>query len=144
MTLRLSQHAIRTVDELPYKAAITARVKLVMVSWASYPALVSHRPGGLSSKVVKGELRQRLGYTGVTITDSMGAGALVHYGTTAHRSVLAATAGMDLLLCASERVGQGIQGLDGLLGGYRDGTLNKTAFRAAVRRIIALRASLAG
>ncbi len=144
VTLRLSQHSIRTVDELPYKAAITAGVKLVMASWAAYPALGSHRPAGLSSKIVQGELRQRLGYTGVTITDSMGAGALVHYGTTAHRSVLAATAGMDLLLCASERVGQGIQGLDGLLGGYRDGTLNKTAFRAAVRRIIALRVSLAG
>jgi len=144
VTLRLSQHSIRTVDELPYKAAITAGVKLVMASWAAYPALGSHRPAGLSSKIVQGELRQRLGYTGVTITDSMGAGALVHYGTTAHRGVLAATAGMDLLLCASERVGQGIQGLDGLLGGYRDGTLNKTAFRAAVRRIIALRVSLAG
>jgi len=144
VTLRLSQHSIRTVDELPYKAAITAGVKLVMASWAAYPALGSHRPAGLSSKIVQGELRQRLGYTGVTITDSMGAGALVRYGTTAHRSVLAATAGMDLLLCASERVGQGIQGLDGLLGGYRDGTLNKTAFRAAVRRIIALRVSLAG
>ncbi len=144
VTLRLSQHSIRAIDELPYKAAITAGVKLVMASWAAYPALGSHRPAGLSSKIVQGELRQRLGYTGVTITDSMGAGALVHYGTTAHRSVLAATAGMDLLLCASERVGQGIQGLDGLLGGYRDGTLSKTAFRAAVRRIIALRVSLAG
>ncbi len=91
---------------------------------------------------MQGELRQRLGYTGVTITDSMGAGALVHYGSTAHRSVLAATAGMDLLLCASERVGQGIEGLDGLLGGYRDGTLDKSAFRAAVARIIVLRATV--
>lgn len=144
VTLRLTRHAIRTVDELPYKAAITAGVKLVMASWAAYPALGSHRPAGLSSKIVQGELRRRLGYTGVTITDSMGAGALVHYGSTAHRSVLAATAGMDLLLCASERVRQGIHGLDGLLAGYRDGTLNKSAFRAAVRRIIALRASLAG
>src|SRR6266487_3840949 len=142
VTLRLSQHSIRTVDELPYKAAITAGVKLVMASWAAYPALGSHRPAGLSSKIVQGELRQRLGYTGVTITDSMGAGALVHYGTTAHRSVLAATAGMDLLLCASERVGQGIEGLDGLLGGYRDGTLDKSAFRAAVARIIVLRATV--
>ncbi len=81
VTLRLSQHSIRTVDELPYKAAITAGVKLVMASWAAYPALGSHRPAGLSSKIVQGELRQRLGYTGVTITDSMGAGALVRYGT---------------------------------------------------------------
>ncbi len=144
VTLYLSSHTIQTVDELPYRAAIAAGVKLVMVSWAAYPALGSYRPAGLSSKIVQGELRQRLGFTGVTITDAIGAGALVNYGSTGHRSVLAATAGMDLLLCASQHVGQGIQGLDALLGGYRGGALDKAAFRAAAQRVIALRASLAG
>lgn len=144
VTLHLSSHTIQAVDELPYKAAIAAGVKLVMVSWAAYPALGSHRPAGLSSKIVQGELRQRLGFTGVTVTDALGAGALRSYGAIPNRSVLAATAGMDLLLCAGQRVGEGIQGLDGLTGGYRDGTLDKSAFRAAARRVIALRASLAG
>jgi beta-N-acetylhexosaminidase len=144
VTLNLSSRTIRTVDEFPYRAAIAAGVKLVMVSWAAYPALGSHRPAGLSSKIVQGELRQRLGFTGVTITDALGAGALRSYGAIPNRSVLAATAGMDLLLCAGQRVGEGIQGLDALLGGYRGGTLDKTAFQAAARRVIALRASLAG
>jgi hypothetical protein len=49
---------------------------------------------------------------------------------------------MDLLLCSGEQVSQGIQGLDGLLGGYRDGTLGKAAFQASVARIIELRASV--
>src|SRR6266496_2407507 len=35
VTLRLTQHSIRTVDELPYKAAITAGVKLGMASPAA-------------------------------------------------------------------------------------------------------------
>ncbi len=144
VTLHRSRHAIRTVDEFPYKAAIAAGVKLVMVSWAKYPALGSRRPAGISSKVVQGELRQRLGFGGVTVTDAIGAGALRAYGTIQHRSVLAATAGMDLVLCAGEQVSEGIQGLDGLTGGFRDGTLDKTAFRAAVARVIALRASLPG
>ena len=142
VTLHLSGNTIRTVDELPYQAAIGAGVKLIMTSWAAYPALGSRRPAGLSSKIVKGELRQRLGFTGVTVTDALGAGALRAYGTIPHRGVLAASAGMDLLLCSGEQVSEGIQGLDGLLGGYRDGTLDKTAFQAAVARIIALRASL--
>jgi beta-N-acetylhexosaminidase len=142
VTLHLSARTIRTVDELPYKAAIAAGVKLVMTSWAAYPALGSHRPAGLSSKVVQGELRQRLGFAGVTITDAIGAGALRAYGTIPHRSVLAATAGMDLVLCAGQQVSEGIQGLDGLLGGYRDGTLDKAAFHASVARVIALRASV--
>jgi beta-N-acetylhexosaminidase len=144
VTLNLSKSHIRTIDEFPYQAAIAAGVKLIMVSWASYPALGSHRPAGLSSKVVQGELRQRLGFTGVTITDALEAGGLVHYGSVAKRSVLAATAGMDLLLCSEQHTSQGIKALDALLGGYRDGTLNQSDFQAAAARVIALRASLAG
>jgi beta-N-acetylhexosaminidase len=144
VTLNLSKSQIQTIDEFPYQAAIGAGVKLIMVSWASYPALGSHRPAGLSSKVVQGELRQRLGFTGVTITDALEAGGLVHYGSVANRSILAATAGMDLLLCSEQHDIQGIQALDALLGGYRDGTLNQADFQASVARVIALRASLAG
>jgi beta-N-acetylhexosaminidase len=55
-------------------AAIAAGVKLIMVSWAVYPALDRARPAGLSSAVVQGELRGRLGYRGVSITDALEAG----------------------------------------------------------------------
>jgi len=32
---------LRSIDESPYRTAIAAGVKLVMTSWAIYPALVS-------------------------------------------------------------------------------------------------------
>ena len=51
-----------------------------MVSWATYPAVDPRRPAGLSSIVVGRELRRRLGFKGVTISDSLGAGALARYG----------------------------------------------------------------
>jgi len=51
---------------------------------------------------------------------------------------------MDLLLCAVQRVREGIQGLNGLADGYTGGTLNRADFQAAVQRVIALRTSLAG
>ena len=76
VTLNLSKSQIRSVDELPYRQAIAAGTKLIMVSWASYPSLGTKRPAGLASIVVQGELRKRLGYTGVTITDALEAGAL--------------------------------------------------------------------
>jgi beta-N-acetylhexosaminidase len=144
VTLQLSRHSIQTIDEFPYHAAIAAGVKLVMVSWAAYPSLGSHRPAGLSSKIVQGELRQRLGFTGVTITDALEAGALEHYGSIENRSVLAATAGMDLLLCAGQTAGEGVHALNALAAGYGDGILNRAAFQASAQRIIALRTSLAG
>lgn len=64
MTLPASAATLRGVDERPYRAAIAAGVKLVMVSWAVYPALDPGRPAGLSPRVVRGELRQRLGFRG--------------------------------------------------------------------------------
>ena len=44
VSLNVSRKQLRAVDELPYSTAITAGVKLVMVSWAIYPALDRTRP----------------------------------------------------------------------------------------------------
>ena len=59
MTLTVSLNNLRTIDELPYPAAIAAGVKLVMLSWAVYTALDPNRPAGMSSTVVQQELRGR-------------------------------------------------------------------------------------
>ncbi len=144
VTLNVSLHSLRTIDEAPYPAAIAAGVRLIMVSWAVYPALDPHRPAGLSRTIVGDELRQRLGFRGVTITDALEAGALRAFGTTANRSVLAAGAGMDLILCSGGQVSQGSAARTALQTAYLDGKLNKAAFTAAVQRIIALRSSLRG
>ncbi len=95
---------LRTVDELPYETAIAADVRLVMTSWATYPALDPRFPAGLSPNVIEGELRGRLGFRGVTITDGIGAGALAGYGDVAQRGLLAARAGADLILCSAHEV----------------------------------------
>ena len=143
MTIRLSKSALQGTDEYPYVAAINAGVKLVMVSWAVYPSLGSqpcqpawHPPS------CKGQLRTRLGFQGVTITDAIGAGALGGYGSTQNRALKAAQAGMELIL-ASASVGQGEQCTrPGLATGYRDGGLPKADFQSTVEQILAMRASL--
>ena len=117
-------------------------VKLVMVSWALYPSLDKAFPAGLSSKIVQGELRQRLDFRGVTITDALEAGALSAFGSYSHRALLAASAGMDLILASGAERDRGRQAAGGLVTGYRNGTLGHPAFQAAVARILQLRASL--
>jgi beta-N-acetylhexosaminidase len=144
VTLGVPRPALRGVDELPYRAAIAAGVKLVMLSWAVYPALDPARPAGLSPVIVQGELRQRLGFRGVTISDSLGAGALAGFGGIGHRGRLAALAGLDLLLCSDHQVAEGQQALAGLAAGYRSGQLTGASGQAAVARIVALRGSLPG
>lgn len=141
VTINLTAGTLKSRDEYPYKAAIAAGVKLVMVSWAVYPHLGSKRPAGLSSAIVQGQLRTRLGYQGITITDAIGAGALRAYGSTSNRALQAAEAGMDLIL-ASGSIAQGVQSLGGLENGYRAGTLRRADFRAVVTQILALRHSL--
>jgi beta-N-acetylhexosaminidase len=142
VTLTVSRDDLRSIDEYPFRAAIAAEVKLVMVSWAVYPALDPRWPAGLSSAIVGGELRQRLGFTGVTITDALEAGALQAFGTTGQRATLAASAGMDLILCSSQDLDQGEQARTALQQDLGHGTLNHAAFVAAVERIMNLRSSL--
>jgi len=144
VTLDVPLRVLHRTDEYPYQAAIRAGVRLVMVSWAVYPALDPQAPAGLSAKVIGGELRQRLGFTGVTITDALEAGALHAYGTTPRRATLAAGAGMDLILCSAQQAAQGNQARSALSEDYRQGKLGQAAFRAAVRRVLALRSSLRG
>ena len=142
VTLSVSLDQLRDTDEVPYQSAIAAGVKLVMVSWAVYPALDANRPAGLSPTVVQGELRGRLGFTGVTITDALEAGALNAYGSAGQRAVDAAQAGMDLILCSSGDVGQGQEATAALASALQSGQLDASTFDAAVNRVAALRASL--
>jgi beta-N-acetylhexosaminidase len=113
-----------------------------MVSWATYPALDRQRPAGLSAAVVERELRGRLGFTGVTITDALEAGALDPFGGASDRAVLAAGAGMDLVLCAGRSVAEGDAAAAALAHALRTGRLDATAFRAAVDRVLALRRAM--
>lgn len=140
VTITTSASTLRSVDEAPYRDAIAAGVKLVMLSWAVYTGLDSTRPAGLSPTVV-GELRNRLGFKGVTVTDALEAGALSSYGSTSQRAVKAAAAGMDLLLCSARSVSQGDEAVTALADALGD-SLDPTAFDAAAARVNALRAGL--
>lgn len=139
VTLTVSLSNLRGIDEVPFRSAISAGVPMIMTSWAVYPALDANRPAGLSPTIVGNELRQRLGFTGVTITDALEAGALSAYGTSAQRGVLAAQAGMDLLLCAARDVSQGQSAVTALVNAVNQGQLDSATFTGAVNRVLALR-----
>ncbi|HEV2345685.1 MAG TPA: glycoside hydrolase family 3 N-terminal domain-containing protein [Actinocrinis sp.] len=142
VTLNVSLTQLHTIDEVPYPPAISAGVKLVMVSWAVYPALDPSLPAGLSPAIVGQELRGRLGFTGVTVTDAIEAGALTNFGTTGQRSVSAAQAGMDLILCSARDVTQGQAATSALATALGNGTLDPTRFNDAANRVFQLRSQL--
>jgi beta-N-acetylhexosaminidase len=146
VTLNLSLQTLRSVDEQPYGAAIAAGVKLVMMSWATYPALDPRRPAGLSPIVIGRELRGRLGFRGVTITDGIEAGAVTPFGSLAARGVLAASAGVDLILCAATNPARnspqiGLTVLAALTSAMATHRLSRSSAQLAAARILSLRAA---
>jgi beta-N-acetylhexosaminidase len=142
VTLTASLNTLRITDEAPYPSAVAAGVKLVMLSWAVYPSLDPDLPAGLSPRIIGQELRGRNGFTGVTVTDALEAGALSAFGSTGQKAVTAAGGGMDLILCSARDITQAQAATSALATALGNGQLDPAAFNAAVDRVTALRAGL--
>lgn len=143
VTLDVPLADLRSIDERPFLAAIAAGVRLVMTSWAVYPALDPELPSGLSPTIVGRELRQRLKFRGVTITDALEAGAIASFGTPAQCGVLAAQAGMDVLLASARDVSEGQDTVAAIADALTHRALNPGQFEIALARVLALRNRLA-
>ena len=144
VTLNVSLDELRSIDEVPYKAAISAGVEMIMPSWALYPSYDSEYPSGMSSKWIQNELRGRLGFTDiVTVSDAIEAGALEAFGDDPNRAVLAARAGMDIILCGRKTLAQGVGIVKELASQLNSGSLNQTAFDESTDRILRMRRKLA-
>jgi beta-N-acetylhexosaminidase len=137
----LSKRRLRAVDEAPYRGFLAAGGDLVMLSTAIYPAF-SPDPAALTRPIATGELRRRLGFEGVSITDALDTVAVESFGGPAKAAVAGARAGTDLLLftdpAAAERARRA------LVAKLRAGTLDRDEFEASAQRVLALRARLAG
>jgi beta-N-acetylhexosaminidase len=133
-------HELHAVDRAPFRAAIGAGARLVMLSSAVYPAL-SPRPAVLSPRVVQRELRAALGFEGVTISDDLESPAFDADGGPRDVAVQATRAGVDLLLYARTYAAAD-RAADALADAIRDGAVDRDALDASLRRVLALRASL--
>jgi beta-N-acetylhexosaminidase len=124
---------------LPFQSAVRAGVKLVMVSTAVYPKLDgSKRPAAFSSTIINGLLRKQLGFTGVTVTDSLTAPAADRIPHTATRAMLA---GSDLLIFGAESASE--RGYSTLLADQAGSVHLQNRLAQAAARIRALKEWLA-
>ena len=126
---------------LPYKVAFRQNLDpMVMLSTAVYPAL-DRRAAAWSPAVIKGILRKRLGFTGVTITDSLDAAAHVRHTTDPPLALKSAAAGSDLILITGSRASS-VAVFKALLAAARNGTLPMGGLNTSYARIVALKARL--
>ena len=135
----LSKVELREIDEAPYRAYVNAGGQLVMLSTAIYPAF-GPRPAAFNRRIVTGELRGRLDFQGVTITDSLGSTAVAEFGGQREAAVDGAAAGDDLLLF--DDLPSALAGHGALVKQLAKGGLTRAPFEVAVGRVLRLRASL--
>jgi len=134
--VRLSAEELRRADERPFADFAAGGGRLVMLSTAIYPAL-SGKPAAFSRAIATGELRDRLGFQGVSITDALGTVSGRTVGGPARAARAAAAAGADLVLFTDPRSAAKAQ--HGLAAGLRDGSLDRGEFEQSVARVLALR-----
>jgi len=137
----LSKRTLRSVDEAPYRAFAAAGGDLVMLSTAIYPAFAPV-PAAFARQIATGELRDRLGFDGVSITDALNTVAVRAFGGPAKAAVAAARAGSDLLLFTEPAPSE--QARRALVAKLRAGRLDRGEFEAAAQRVLDLRRELAG
>ena len=134
----LSKRRLRRIDEAPYRGFIGdgARNRLVMLSSAVYTSF-SGRPAALTRSLATGELRGRLGFRGVSITDALQTASTAPFGGPTGAARGAARAGTDLLLFTDLGAAKRAAGpLRKLL------ERRPNAFEDSVARVLRLRASI--
>jgi len=89
---------LERVELPPFQAAIQAGVDAVMSAHLQIPALDDRYPATLSPKVLTEELRQRLNFQGLIVTDALVMGAIANRYGVEESAVLAVEAGADVLL----------------------------------------------
>lgn len=140
-TIGLGAEVLRGVDEAAFRPGLAAGAELVMLSNAVYPALDRTQPAPFSPRIAVGELRDGLGFQGVSITDDLEADALGRYGTPAQRAVRAVQAGVDLALLG-RTAGAGVGAHRALEAALRSGALPRARAEAGAARVLTLRARL--
>lgn len=136
----LALSTLRSVDEVPFAALIAARVDAIMLATAVYRAL-DDLPAAFSERWIGDELRGRLGFTGVTISDDLQTPAVASFGSIGERAVRAAKAGIDVpLFVGTYRASA--QAAEGLVAAARGGVLSRADLDETARRVLALRKRL--
>jgi len=131
---------LEPADLVPFRAAIAAGVPLIMTSHATYPNVDGARLASQSPVLLRDLLRDRLGFRGVVITDSIEARAVAQRSaveTAAQRSLLA---GADLVLMTGDGSFRPIS--QAFLRRARRDARFRARVREAAARVLALKRTL--
>jgi beta-N-acetylhexosaminidase len=131
---------LETVELPPFAAGIAADVPAVMTAHIALPALHDGEiiPSTLSSVVLKGLLRERLGFGGMIITDCLEMRAIAGLVGEPRGALLALQAGADHVLI-SHTLDRQRESLELVRAAARSGELSAETVNSAVEHVLALK-----
>lgn len=99
-TVTASKNRIQNTELQPFRAAVAAGVKAVMVAHITYSAFpqMKGRPATLDFYFVQDILRKEMGFKGLVFTDAMDMGGITENYWSGEAAVLAINAGVDMVL----------------------------------------------
>lgn len=134
LELPLITHAsqrLAAVEIPPFKAAIAAGVDSVMSAHLLIPAWDERHPATLSHRILTGELRQHLGFTGLIVTDALVMGAIAQRYGVSEAPVMAVEAGADILMMPIDPEAA----IQAVCEAVQSGRIPRSHIEASVRRI---------
>ncbi len=121
-------------DLVPFRDGIDAGLPAVMVGHIDVREVDPGTPATLSRKVVTGLLRERLGFDGLAVTDSLQMQPIRAEHSSGEAAVRALRAGQDVLLMPMDpRAAR-----DGIVRAVRDGRLSQARLDQAAIRLVAM------
>lgn len=130
---------LNSVELVPFKAAIADGVDSIMTAHIIFKAIDSKRPATLSPNVLTGLLRNKLGFKGLILTDSMTMNAIQdHYGLE-KGCIMAINAGADILCMNADEAGQA-SSYKAILAAVNAGEIPIEKIDTAVERILKYKA----
>ncbi|WP_246000938.1 beta-N-acetylhexosaminidase [Brevibacillus panacihumi] len=133
-----SEKDLTQLEWQPFVRAIEEGADAVMVAHILFPQIDEQHPSSLSPAVVTGQLRDKLGFEGVILTDDLTMGAIAKRYGIGEASVLSVQAGTDIVLIAHEYAN-----VDNVIAALKqsvaDGTLSEERIDESVRRILQLK-----
>lgn len=133
-TVGKTAEELRAGELLPFKSGIEAGADMVMIGHLTVTDLDPELPATLSAKVVPQLLREELGYSGITITDSMSMAAVTGYDyDTIVKGIF--DADIDIILMPDDLDAY----IEAIEKAVDNGTITQAQIDARVKKILALK-----
>jgi beta-N-acetylhexosaminidase len=129
---------LECTELVPFRAAIAARIPMLMTAHVLYPALDATHPATVARTILTDLLRTELCFEGVIVSDDLEMRAIADHQDLGAAAVATVTAGADaLLVCQDLRNAE--RAVQAVAHAIADGSLPPGAVLAAARRLQRLR-----